>query len=488
LEVQEKRTYQAVIGLEFHVHLATETKMFCGCRVTYGEPPNTHTCPVCLGHPGALPVTNEKAVELGVMAGLALNCEIAERAIFARKNYFYPDLPKGYQISQYDAPICTGGYLDVPLGDGEKIRVGITRLHLEEDAAKNVHVGESGRMHGSVGSLVDFNRGGTPLMEIVTEPDIPSPEAARATANHLKDILRAIGVSEADMEKGQLRCDANVSIRNPDGSFGTKTELKNMNSFRFVERGLARELERQRGILESGGRVEQTTLHYDPEDDAVHELRSKEYAHDYRYFPEPDLLPLEITPAWVREIESRLPELPDEMRSRFVEQYGLSDYDAGVLVADRELARFYEEVAGAPGVDPKQAANWITVELRARLNEAGVEASESGATPERMAELIGLVAEGAISRSAAKDVLDRVVDTGESPTAIVEREGLAAVGSDELGGVVDEVLSANPEEAERVRNGDQKVIGFLIGQVMRATRGNADGGRARELILERLSS
>jgi aspartyl-tRNA(Asn)/glutamyl-tRNA(Gln) amidotransferase subunit B len=488
LEVQEKQTYQAVIGLEFHVHLATDTKMFCGCRVTYGEPPNTHTCPVCLGHPGALPVTNEKAVELGVLAGLALNSHIAEKAVFARKNYFYPDLPKGYQISQYDAPICTGGYLDVPLGDGETVRVGITRLHLEEDAAKNVHVGESGRMHGSVGSLIDFNRGGTPLMEIVTEPDIPSPEAARATANHLKDILRAIGVSEADMEKGQLRCDANVSIRNPDGTLGTKTELKNMNSFRFVERGLARELERQRRILESGGSVEQTTLHYDPDDDEVHELRSKEYAHDYRYFPEPDLLPLEITAAWLREIESRLPELPDEMRARFIEQYGLSDYDAGVLVADRDLAVFYEEVAGSPGVDPKQAANWITVELRGRLNEAGVDISGSRVTPERMAELIALVGGGTISRSAAKDVLDRVVETGESPTAVVEREGLAAVGSDELGGVVDEVISANPEEAERVRAGDQKVIGFLIGQVMRATRGNADGGRARELILQKLDT
>ena len=488
MEVQEKQTYQAVIGLEFHAHLAPDTKMFCGCRVTYGEPPNTHTCPVCLGHPGALPVTNEKAVELGVLAGLALNCHIAEKAVFARKNYFYPDLPKGYQISQYDAPICTGGYLDVPLGDGETVRVGITRLHLEEDAAKNVHVGESGRMHGSVGSLIDFNRGGTPLMEIVTEPDIPSPEAARATANHLKDILRAIGVSEADMEKGQLRCDANVSIRNPDGTLGTKTELKNMNSFRFVERGLARELERQRRILESGGSVEQTTLHYDPDDDEVHELRSKEYAHDYRYFPEPDLLPLEITAAWLREIESRLPELPDEMRARFIEQYGLSDYDAGVLVADRDLAVFYEEVAGSPGVDPKQAANWITVELRGRLNEAGVDISGSRVAPERMAELIALVGGGTISRSAAKDVLDRVVETGESPTAVVEREGLAAVGSDELGGVVDEVISANPEEAERVRAGDQKVIGFLIGQVMRATRGNADGGRARELILQKLDS
>ncbi len=390
MEVREKRTHRAVIGLEFHVHLATTTKMFCGCRVTYGEPPNTHTCPVCLGHPGALPVTNEKAIELGVLAGLALNCDIAEKAVFARKNYFYPDLPKGYQISQYDAPICTGGYLDVPLGDGETVRVGITRLHLEEDAAKNVHVGESGRMHGSVGSLVDFNRGGTPLMEIVTEPDIPSPEAARATANHLKNILRAIGVSEADMEKGQLRVDANVSIRNPDGAFGTKTELKNMNSFRFVERGLARELERQRALIESGRGVEQTTLHYDPDDDEVHELRSKEYAHDYRYFPEPDLLPLEITRSWVRELESRLPELPDQMLARFKEQYGLSQYDAGVLVSDRDLAVFYEQVAGASGVDPKQAANWITVELRGRLNEAGVELPESGATPERVADLIGL--------------------------------------------------------------------------------------------------
>src|SRR5919202_4369189 len=368
LQIQEKRTYQAVIGLEFHVHLATHFKMFLYCRVTYDEEPNTHTCPVCIGHPGALPVINERAIELGVMAGLALNCGIAERAIFARKNYFYPDLPKGYQISQYDAPICTGGYLDVPTSEGT-LRVGITRLHLEEDAAKNVHVGESGRMHGSVGSLIDFNRCGTPLIEIVTEPDIPSPEAARATANHLRSILRAISVSEADMEKGQLRCDANVSIRQPDGSFGTKTELKNMNSFRFVERGLTRELERQRNILESGGQVEQTTLHYDPVTDEVHELRSKEYAHDYRYFPEPDLLPLELTEAWVREIKSRIPELPEQRKARLVEQYGLSEYDAEVLTADGDLTACYEKVARE--ADPKQAANWVSGGLRARPHEAG---------------------------------------------------------------------------------------------------------------------
>ena len=485
MQTEERRTYQAVIGLEFHVHLATRTKMFCGCRVTYGEPPNMHTCPVCLGHPGALPVANEKAIELGVMAGLALNCDVSERAVFARKNYFYPDLPKGYQISQFDEPICLGGYLDVPLGD-ESIRVGITRLHLEEDAAKNVHVGTSGRMHGSVGSLVDFNRGGTPLMEIVTEPDIPSPEAARATANHLKDILRAIGVSEADMEKGQLRCDANVSIRNPDGSFGTKTELKNMNSFRFVEKGIARELERQQEILEGGGRIEQTTLHYDPETDEVHELRSKEFAHDYRYFPEPDLLPLELSGAYVREIGERMPELPDAMRARFEERYGLSRYDAGVLAADRDLAAFYESVAA--DADPKQAANWVSGDFRALLNESGTGVAGSKVTPGHMVELIGLVGDGKVSRSAARTVLDEVFKTGDRPAEVVEREGLGSVEADELEGVVDGVISSNPDEAERVRGGDRKVVGFLMGQVMRATRGNADGGRARELLLRKLSS
>jgi aspartyl-tRNA(Asn)/glutamyl-tRNA(Gln) amidotransferase subunit B len=366
--------------------------------------------------------------------------------------------------------------------------VGITRLHLEEDAAKNVHVGTSGRMHGSVGSLVDFNRGGTPLMEIVTEPDIPSPEAARATANHLKEILRAVGVSEADMEKGQLRCDANVSIRNPDDSFGTKTELKNMNSFRFVERGLVRELERQREILENGGRVEQTTLHYDLETDEVHELRSKEYAHDYRYFPEPDLLPLVLSEAHVREIGERLPELPDRMLARFVEQFGLSEYDAGVLTADRDLAVFYEKVATGEGVDPKQAANWISGDLRALLNESGTDISHSQVTPEHVVELIELVSGGEVSRSAARDVLATVFETGDRPADVVEREGLGSVDVDELSGVVDGVISSNPDEVERVRGGDERVVGFLVGQVMKATRGNADGGRVRELLMSKLGS
>ncbi len=287
------------------------------------------------------------------------------------------------------------------------------------------------------------------------------------------------------MEKGQLRCDANVSIRKPDGSFGTKTELKNMNSFRFVERGLVRELERQRDILESGGRVEQTTLHYDPVTDEVHELRSKEYAHDYRYFPEPDLLPLELTDAWIREIKSRIPELPEQKRARFVEQYGLSEYDAEVLTADGDLAAFYEQVAER--ADPKQAANWVSGELRARLNEAGTNISESKVTPEAMAELVGLIENGTVSRSAAKGVLNTVFASGDSPSAIVEREGLASVGGDELSGVVEEVIAQNPNEAERVRAGDQKVVGFLVGQVMRATRGSADGGRVRQLLLEKLN-
>ncbi|MGH3087909.1 MAG: Asp-tRNA(Asn)/Glu-tRNA(Gln) amidotransferase subunit GatB, partial [Rubrobacteraceae bacterium] len=347
-------------------------------------------------------------------------------------------------------------------------------------------VGSSGRMHGSIGSLIDFNRGGTPLMEIVTEPDIPSPEAARATANQLKAILQAIGVSEADMEKGQLRCDANVSIRNPDGSFGVKTELKNMNSFRFVERGIAAELARQREILEGGGRVEQTTLHYDPTTDEVHELRSKEYAHDYRYFPEPDLLPLELSREWVEAIRSRLPELPAEMKRRFVESYDLSEYDAGVLTADRDLAAFYEEVAKQ--TDPKQAANWVSGDLRALSNEAGLEISGSKVEPSHIVELINLIENGTVSRSAAKTVLAEVFESGDKASTVVEREGLAQTGGDELEGVIEEVIAGNPDEAERVRGGDQKVIGFLIGQVMKATRGNADGGQARKLILEKLNS
>jgi aspartyl-tRNA(Asn)/glutamyl-tRNA(Gln) amidotransferase subunit B len=470
--------YEPVIGLEIHVQLSTRTKMFCGCELSFGEPPNTRTCPVCLGLPGTLPRANARAIHFGLMIGLALGCDLAPRSIFHRKNYFYPDLPKGYQISQYDEPLCKGGRL----GD-----VRIHRVHLEEDAAKLVHAGSSGRIHGSDVSVVDFNRGGTPLAEIVTEPDVRSAAQAREWLTLLRTTLRRLGVSDVNMEEGSLRCDANISIR-PVGStgLGTKTELKNMNSFRFIEKGIRAEVARQEGLLAAGGAVEQETLHFDPRTEAITSLRSKEQAHDYRYFPEPDLLPLELSPAYVRDIETQLPELPEHMLARFVEQYGLSEYDAGVLTSDRDLAAFYEAVAAE--VDPKQASNWISGDLRALLNETATDISDSKVKPEHMKELIELVAAGTVSRSAARTSLGKVFETGDSPSVVIEREGLASVGSDELSDVVDEAISANPDEAERVRNGDKKVVGFLVGQVMKATRGNADGGRVRELLMEKLGS
>ena len=335
--------WEPVIGLEIHVQLDTHTKMFCGCAVTFGEEPNTQVCPVCLGHPGTLPVTNERAVEYATRIALALNCRIAERTIFHRKNYFYPDLPKGYQISQYDLPLGVGGHLDVELEDGSVRRVGITRVHMEEDAGKLVHAGgATGRIHGADHSLVDFNRGGTPLVEIVSEPDIENPEQARAYLTQLKNLLQHLDVSDVNMEEGSLRCDANVSVRRPGEEFGTKTELKNMNSFRFVQRGLEAEIERQIGALEEGERVVQETVHFDPATGSISTLRSKEEAHDYRYFPEPDLVPIELDAAYVERVRSGLPELPAARKERLAEQYGLPAYDAGVLASDRPLGDYFE--------------------------------------------------------------------------------------------------------------------------------------------------
>ncbi len=397
---------EPVIGLEIHVQLATRTKMFCGCALSFGDEPNVHTCPVCLAHPGVLPVPNEKAILYALKIGAALGCEVAPRSIFHRKNYFYPDSPKAYQISQYDIPICSGGRL------GE---VRIHRAHLEEDAAKMIHVGESGRIHGSGASLVDFNRGGTPLVEIVTEPDLRSAAAAASWARLLRETVRQLGVSDVSMEEGSLRVDANVSVR-PAGSeeLGTKTELKNMNSFRFLERGVEAEIERQRQIVSSGGTVEQETLHFDPGDGSLTSLRSKEEAHDYRYFPEPDLVPLAPTETMIREARESLPELPEARIERYVEELGLAPDTAGLLAADPETAAYFEQVAAATEAEPRVAANWVTGELAAALRQAEAEESpaDSKVGAAELAALIDMVQAKQVSHGSGKTVLAAIVAEG----------------------------------------------------------------------------
>jgi aspartyl-tRNA(Asn)/glutamyl-tRNA(Gln) amidotransferase subunit B len=473
---------EAVIGLEIHVQLSTRTKMFCGCELSFGDEPNIHTCPVCLAHPGVLPVPNEQAILYALKIGTALGCEVAPRSIFHRKNYFYPDNPKAYQISQYDIPICSGGRL----GD-----VRIHRAHLEEDAAKMIHVGESGRIHGSGASLVDFNRGGTPLVEIVTEPDLRSAAAAASWARLLRETVRQLDVSDVNMEEGSLRVDANVSVR-PAGSeeLGTKTELKNMNSFRFLERGVGAELTRQRELVESGGEVEQETLHFDPTDGTLTSLRSKEEAHDYRYFPEPDLVPLAPTEEMVQEARDSLPELPAARIERYEEQSGLASNVAAQLAADPGTADYFERVAAAAeGVEPKIVANWVTGELAAALRQDGGEAtaSESKVAAESLAALVSMVQEKKISHSSGKTVLATLVAEGGDPAAIVEREGLAQISdSGELESIVAAAIDANPEAAEQIRAGNGKAIGAIVGAVMKETKGRADGGEVNRLIKERL--
>ncbi|HST55342.1 MAG TPA: Asp-tRNA(Asn)/Glu-tRNA(Gln) amidotransferase subunit GatB [Solirubrobacteraceae bacterium] len=474
--------YEPVIGLEIHVQLSTATKMFCGCELSFGEPPNTRTCPVCLGLPGSLPVVNARAVHFGLMIGMALGSELAPRSIFHRKNYFYPDLPKGYQISQFDEPLCGGGRL------GE---VRIHRVHLEEDAAKLVHVGASGRIHGSDASVVDFNRGGTPLAEIVTEPDVRSPEQAREWLALLRTTLRQLGVSDVNMEEGSLRCDANVSVR-PVGQteLGTKTELKNMNSFRFIERGVRAEIERQIQTLRAGEQVVQETLHFDPASGAITSLRSKEEAHDYRYFPEPDLLPVAITTAMLDSARAAMPELPAARAERLEQQAGLSADSAQQLAFRVELGDYFEAALAAE-VDPAPAAqvlaNWVLTDLVARLPE-GSDPGASQVTPAALAALAGLAASKQVSVGAARQVLDRLATDGGDPAAIVAAEGLGAMdgGSDELAQIVAAALAANPDAAERVRGGNAKAIGPIVGYVMKETKGRADGGEVTRLVHEQL--
>jgi aspartyl-tRNA(Asn)/glutamyl-tRNA(Gln) amidotransferase subunit B len=477
--------WEAVIGLEIHVQLRTQTKMFCGCELSFGDEPNVHTCAICLAHPGVLPTVNEQAVQFGLQIGLALGCEIAPRSIFHRKNYFYPDNPKAYQISQYDIPLARNGNL---------ADVRIHRVHLEEDAAKLIHVGESGRIHGSGASLVDFNRGGTPLVEIVTEPDLREPSQAREWLQLLRSTIKAIGASDVNMEEGSLRCDANISLR-PAGSdeLGTKTELKNMNSFRFIERGIAAEIERQRELLSSGGAVSQDTLHFDPRDGTLTSLRSKEYAHDYRYFPEPDLVPLAPTEEMLTRAREALPELPAERRERYRSELGLPEKQATQLAFAAELGSYYEEaLAAADGASAKAIANWVTGDLVARLRDAGEDDSDPAAsrvTPGAIASLAGLAESKAVSSNAARQVLSTLVAEGGDPAEIVEREGLGQMeDSGELEEIVDRALEAEPDAAQKVRDGNMKAVGPLVGFVMRETKGRADGAEVTRLIREKLGS
>jgi len=475
------RAYEPVIGLEIHVQLKTRTKMFCGCELSFGEPENTRTCAVCLGLPGALPVANAQAVHLGLTIGLALGSELAPTSVFHRKNYFYPDLPKGYQISQYDRPLCKGGSL------GE---VRIHRVHLEDDAAKLTHLGESGRIHGSRESVVDFNRGGTPLAEIVTEPDLRSAEQASEWLKLLRTTLRQLGVSDVNMEEGSLRCDANISLR-PVGSreLGTKTELKNMNSFRFIERGIRAEIARQQGILEGGGTIVQETLHYDPASGAITTLRSKEEAHDYRYFPEPDLVPVQIDEQMRARAQAALGELPADRAQRYERELGLSPDSARLLAFRAELGDYFEAALAAQ-VDPpppaQALANWIAGDLLSRLPEDG-DPAHSRVGPGALAALAGLVSAKRISVGAGRQVLDKLVAEGGEPAGIVRAEGLEAIGAgDELGEIVAAALAANPDAAQRIREGNAKAIGPIVGHVMRETKGRADGGEVTRLVHEQL--
>lgn len=471
--------YETVIGLEVHVELATNTKIFCGCSTSFGAPANTQTCPICLGHPGVLPVLNKQAVNFAMKAAMALNCQIAEDTKFDRKNYFYPDSPKAYQISQFDKPIGEHGWIDIEV-DGKTKRIGITRLHLEEDAGKLNHDGDA--------SLVDFNRVGVPLIEIVSEPDLRSPKEAKAYLEKIKSIIQYTGVSDVKMEEGSLRCDANISLR-PVGEekFGTKTELKNLNSFRNVERALEFEEIRQAEILDDGEKVIQQTLRWSEEQNTIKIMRSKEEAHDYRYFPEPDLVRLHIDEEWKQAIQAELPELPDKRVARYKSEFGLPAYDAGVLTSTRALADFFEDTV-AKGADPKLAANWLLSEVLGYLNNQGMELKDTPLTSEHLAEMITLIQKGTISSKIAKDVLKEMLASGKKPAAIVEEKGWVQI-SDEgaIKAAVVEVLDANPKIVEDLKNGRDKVLGFLVGQVMKATKGKANPQLVNQLIRQEVS-
>jgi aspartyl-tRNA(Asn)/glutamyl-tRNA(Gln) amidotransferase subunit B len=470
--------YEPVIGLEVHVQLATATKIFCGCPTSFGAPPNTNVCPVCLGLPGALPVLNRTAVELAIKAALALNCEIRPHSRFARKNYFYPDLPKGYQISQYDEPYSEHGYVDIVVNGAAK-RIGVTRIHMEDDAGKSIH---DGFRDSGLRSYVDLNRSGTPLAEIVSEPDMRSSDDAYAYLTELKQVLQFIEVSTCDMEKGHLRCDANVSVRLRGAEkFGTKAEVKNLNSFRFLKHALDYEIQRQIALIESGERVVQETRLYNADQGVTFAMRSKEDAHDYRYFPEPDLAPLRIGAAWLDEIRATMPELPAMKRARFTTGFGLSEYDADVLTASRFVSEYFETVSGVSG-NPKLAANWVSGELMGALKNG-----ETPVSAENLGLLVKMIASGELSGKLAKEVFPKMLATGDTAAAIVEREGLKQISdTGALEGIIDSVIAGNPKQVEQYKSGKTTVINFLVGQVMKASRGQAKPDTVTELLKQKL--
>ncbi len=472
--------YEVVIGVEVHAQLRTKSKMFCGCGTSFGLPPNSQTCPVCLGLPGSLPVINRAAVEMAVRAGLALNCSIAANNRFARKNYFYPDLPKGYQISQYEAPICERGWIEIAVGDQKK-RVRIRRAHLEEDAGKNVHD------TGTGGSRVDLNRAGTPLLEIVTEPDMRSADEVVAYLKSLRDILMYLEVCDGNMEEGSFRCEPNLSLR-PLGQkeFGTKVELKNINSFRYVKDAVEYEIKRQTKVLNEGGKIHQETRLWNIDRGETAVMRSKEEAHDYRYFPDPDLVPLRLDPEWIDGFRAVLPELPATRAARFVSQYGLPDYDAGILTASKGMADYFEScVKLFP--QPKTVSNWVMGELSRELNQSGLDANASPVSPERLASLLQLVDQGTISLKVAREIFPELYASGKTPQQIVQEKGLTQV-SDEgaLEKMIDEVLGKNPAQVAQFKEGKHQVLGFLVGQVMKTSGGKANPGKVNELLKKKL--
>src|SRR5467141_935872 len=476
--------YEPVIGLEVHVQLLTRTKIFCGCSTRFGDPPNTNVCPVCLGLPGTLPVLNKRAVEMAMRASLALNCTVHDHSRFARKNYFYPDLPKGYQISQYELPLATGGWIDVE-HDGGKKRIGITRLHLEEDAAKNLHEGFA---ESATKAYIDYNRCGTPLCEIVSEPDMRAPDEAYAYLTTLRQILLYTGVSDCNMEEGSLRCDANVSVRlRGSQEFGTKVEVKNLNSFRFLQKALEYEIERHIGLLEGGGRLSQETRLWNQAAGRTESMRSKEKAHDYRYFPEPDLLPVHISSAWREEVRRTLPELPDAKRSRFVTTYGITPYDAEVLASTQALADYFESVvkAGAPG---KAAANWMQTELLRGLKDSSKEISASPISPANLAELVKLVESSKITGAVAKKVFATMFESGRAAAEIVAAEGLSAqVGDNVIEQAAREIIAKDLDNVGKFKSGNEGVFKFFVGQVMKATRGQANPQAVNDILRKLLS-